>query len=184
MPDIMRIIWLKTLLSGLCSAAWLCPWHLSTTVPVHLQGWKDNVKDNVEMLILLIFPGRMEGDFLLFACLCGRLPSKPGHVQRPWWVPVQVNISKIQYFQTKKLPNLRTGWSGPKCKQCKPRKGCKYGSCSKVSKSQLFFYWLHKFLFQLHQLSSLVSVSAMKAGQVGETLILNLSKWNFLSLCC
>ena len=102
MLDIMRIIWLKTLLSGLCSTAWLCPWHLSTTVPVHLQGWKDNVKDNVEMLILFLFPGRMEGDFLLFACLCGRLPSKPGHVQRPWWVPVQVNISKIQYFQTKK----------------------------------------------------------------------------------
>ena len=36
-----------------------------------------------------------------------------------------------------------------------------------------FLLLVANFLFQLHQLFSLGSVSAMKAGQVGETLILN-----------
>ena len=149
MLDIMRIIWLKTLLSGLCSAAWLCPWHLSTTVPVHLQGWNALfIKEcwNVDFVDFSRKDGRGFSALRLFvrkAAFQARARAAPlvsagagKHQQNP-----------IFSDKKNKLPNLRTGWSGPKCKQCKPRKGCKYGSCSKVSKSQLFFYWLQIFYF-------------------------------------
>ena len=88
----------------------------------------------------LFLPGRLEGTFLLVASLCGRLSSKSGHLHQAWWVPLQVKTFKCWYFWEELMivcrrfvkPIDRSGWSGPKCKQCKPRQGCKHGTCSQV----------------------------------------------------